>query len=71
MGRLVVVLGVLQFFAGIVFFMEAASAIHQILGAISFGMGILSVAMGTAVQQLVAIKRALTPAAPVDAEAAS
>jgi hypothetical protein len=58
MGIVVVVLGVLQILAGLAAYGAAISAIHQILGALFLGMGILSVALGFALQELTAIRLA-------------
>jgi len=38
------------------FFGNAASAIHEILGSITFGLGVLSVALGTVIERLTVIK---------------
>jgi hypothetical protein len=54
-----VIVGLLQILAGIGAFICAKSAIHEILGSISFGMGILSIALGIAIGHLAAIRDAL------------
>jgi hypothetical protein len=54
-----VIVGLLQILAGIGAFIGAKSAIHEILGSISFGMGILSIALGIAIGHLAAIRDAL------------
>ena len=58
MGIVIVVFGALQILAGLAAYGAAISAIHQILGALFFGMGILSVALGSALQELQAIRLA-------------
>lgn len=58
MGPIIIALGVLQIIGGIFAYVEAASAIHQILGALSFGLGILSIALGLMLRELIAIRKA-------------
>lgn len=58
MGLIIIILGALQILSGIMAYGAAVSAIHQILGAVLFGMGVLSVAIGSALQQLQAIRAA-------------
>jgi hypothetical protein len=58
MGAVIIILGLLQIAGGLIAYADAESAIHQILGAISFGMGILSLALGTALNHLQAIRKA-------------
>jgi hypothetical protein len=60
MAFFIVIIGLLQVLAGIGAFIGSKSAIHEILGSISFGMGVLSIAMGIAVNHLGAIRDALT-----------
>lgn len=45
-------LGIGQMIAGVMFFVVAASAIHQILGAITFGLGAVCFAVGAVVDRL-------------------
>lgn len=59
LSNLIIIIGALQILAGILFFANAASAIHEILGSITFGLGLLSVALGVVIQKLSAIKTAL------------
>lgn len=47
MGIIIAILGVLQMVGGLLAAMSAKSAIHEILGAVSFGMG--TIALGLAV----------------------
>lgn len=59
MGFVIAVLGVLQIIGGVLVYLAARSAIHEILGAISFGMGVASFALGIAVTHLASIRDAL------------
>jgi hypothetical protein len=59
LSSVIIIVGVLQIIAGMVVFGNAASAIHEILGSITFGLGVLSVALGTVIQQLTAIRAGL------------
>ena len=51
------VLGVLQILGGIVVYAVARSAIHEILGAVMFGMGVMSVGIALVVVELVDIRK--------------
>lgn len=42
----IVVIGLIQIIAGVGVFMQSKSAVHEILGAITFGFGVLSIALG-------------------------
>lgn len=46
MAIVVGLLGVLQMIGGIAVTMMAKSAVHEILGAVSFGMGVLALGIG-------------------------
>jgi len=64
--RIVILLvGILQVLGGIGVFIGAKSAIHEILGSLSLGMGILSIALSVAIGELVRIRKA-AEAEPVD-----
>lgn len=56
MSSSIIIVGALQIIAGMFFFGNAASAIHEILGSITFGLGVLSVALGTVIERLTVIK---------------
>lgn len=58
MDRIVMALGAVQILGGIAVYSVARSAIHEILGSISFGMGVLSAALGIAIGHLIAIRKA-------------
>ncbi len=58
MVRLMFVLGLLQMAGGILVAIVAKSAIHEILGAISFGMGTLALGTGKMINLLDDVKRA-------------
>jgi hypothetical protein len=51
------VAGVLQIAGGVLAYFGANSAIHQILGAVSFGMGVMSVGIALIVAELIAIRK--------------
>lgn len=53
---LIIVLGLLQVAGGVLVYMASKSAIHEILGSISFGMGILSIALGIVIVRLTEIR---------------
>jgi len=61
---IIIVIGILQVLGGIGAYLIAKSAIHEILGSLSFGMGIMSIALGMAVGELAAIRRLTEAAAP-------
>ncbi|WP_146119584.1 hypothetical protein [Phyllobacterium phragmitis] len=52
MKFLISVLGGLQMLGGIAVLITAASSIHEILGAVSFGLGAICLALGTAIDRL-------------------
>jgi Na+/phosphate symporter len=56
MHVLIVIVGILQAVGGVLFFLIAKSEIHEILGSLTFGFGILSLALGTALSRLDEIK---------------
>jgi len=58
MHIVIAIIGVLQILGGVVFFLSAKSAIHEILGSLTFGLGILSFALATAISYLEEIQRA-------------
>lgn len=51
-------IGLLQIVAGIAVALAAKSAIHEILGSIAFGMGVLSVGLAAIVSRLAAVQSA-------------
>lgn len=58
MALFITILGLLQIIGGALTFLAAKSAIHEILGAVAFGMGILSIALAVIIVQLDEIKKA-------------
>ncbi|WP_367715150.1 hypothetical protein AB2N04_14705 [Nitratireductor sp. GISD-1A_MAKvit] len=56
MAALIVFLGAVQILGGVLAYLDAVSAIHQILGAVMYGMGVLSLAMGLILSRLTEIK---------------
>ncbi len=58
MRSVIMIIGVLQVLGGILFFLGSKSAIHEILGSLTFGLGILSIALGTVIGELQAMRRA-------------
>lgn len=58
-GFFIAVVGALQIVAGVLVFLGSQSAIHEILGAIAFGLGIITIALGIAVTHLASIREAI------------
>lgn len=58
MRIVIIVVGILQILAGIGIIVQSKSVIHEILGSLTFGLGILSIAPGVAIGELGAIRRA-------------
>lgn len=56
MAAFIIILGALQMLGGVLAFLGSASAIHQILGALAFGMGILSLGLAGIIIRLDDIK---------------
>jgi len=52
------IVAVLQIAAGVLTFIAAKSAIHEILGSVSFGMGVLAFALTVIIVKLDDIKKA-------------
>ncbi len=52
------IVAILQMLVGVAAYAGAKSAIHEILGALSFGMGILSFALAVVIVKLNEIKKA-------------
>jgi hypothetical protein len=50
--------GLLQMIGGVLVALAAKSAIHEILGAISFGMGTLAMGVGALISRIQAVKEA-------------
>ncbi|WP_353646296.1 hypothetical protein [Mesorhizobium sp. WSM2239] len=57
MHWLVGVFGILQVIGGIAVYIEAKSDVHQILGAVSFGMGVMCVGIALMVAELIDIRK--------------
>ena len=55
MGTIIAILGVLQMIGGVLVALSAKSAIHEILGAVSFGMGPIALALAVVIGHLRAI----------------
>jgi len=51
-AAVIIILGALQILGGVLAFASAASAIHQILGAVMFGMGVVSLGVGVLVDRI-------------------
>ncbi|WP_188355914.1 hypothetical protein [Rhizobium rhizogenes] len=56
MAKLLYALGLLQIIGGILVAMAAKSAIHEILGAIAFGMGVMAIGLAAVIDRLNAMK---------------
>lgn len=52
MAKLLYALGLLQIIGGVLIAMAAKSAIHEILGAIAFGMGVLALGIGAVISRI-------------------
>ncbi len=52
MIKLLYALGLLQIVGGVLVAMAAKSAIHEILGAIAFGMGVMAVGIGALISRI-------------------
>ncbi|MFK3848111.1 hypothetical protein ACI2J5_01255 [Agrobacterium pusense] len=52
MAKLLYALGLLQIVGGVLVAMVAKSAIHEILGAIAFGMGVLALGIGAVISSI-------------------
>ncbi len=52
MVALIGILGILEMLGGVAVTLGAKSAIHEILGAISFGMGVLALGLAAIIRQL-------------------
>lgn len=57
MAKLLYALGLLQIVGGILVAVAAKSAIHEILGSIAFGMGVLAIGLAAVIERLNAMKR--------------
>jgi hypothetical protein len=51
------VFGILQIIGGVAVYIEAKSAVHQILGAVSFGMGVVCVGIALVIVELIDIRK--------------
>lgn len=58
MGFFIIIVGIIQMAAGVLVFLGSKSAIHEILGAISFGLGIVTFALAIVIVRLTDIKAA-------------
>ncbi len=56
MAAILYALGLIQILGGIAVAMTAKSAIHEILGSIAFGMGVLSIGLAAIVSRLSSVK---------------
>ena len=52
MAKLLYALGLLQIVGGVLIGMAAKSAIHEILGAVAFGMGVLALGIGAVISRV-------------------
>lgn len=52
MAKLLYALGLLQIVGGVLIAMAAKSAIHEILGAVAFGMGVLALGIGAVISRI-------------------
>lgn len=57
------IIALLQILGGVLTFLVAKSAIHEILGSLSFGMGILSLSFAVVIVKLDQIRKASEEAA--------
>ncbi|MGV2069092.1 hypothetical protein [Agrobacterium sp. 22-226-1] len=57
MAKLLYALGLLQVVGGVLVAMAAKSAIHEILGAVAFGMGVLAIGLAAVIDRLSALER--------------
>ncbi|SCY91412.1 hypothetical protein [Rhizobium sp. NFACC06-2] len=55
MAKLLYSLGLLQIVGGVLIAMAAKSAIHEILGAVAFGMGVLALGIGAVISRIVEV----------------
>ncbi|MBN7807258.1 hypothetical protein JZX86_18045 [Agrobacterium rosae] len=58
MASILYALGLIQILGGIAVALSAKSAIHEILGSIAFGMGVLSIGSAAIVSRLSSVKTA-------------
>ena len=65
MAVIIGLVALLQIIGGLLVFVSAKSAIHEILGTLSFGMGILSMALTVVIGKLDEIKKANQEAAEI------
>lgn len=56
MAKLLYALGLLQIVGGVLIAMAAKSAIHEILGAVAFGMGVLAIGLAAVIDRLSALR---------------
>ena len=61
MVAIVGILGALQILGGILVYLVARSAIHEILGAVMFGMGVIAFALGCILETNRKQLKAMTP----------
>ncbi|AYM56722.1 hypothetical protein [Agrobacterium fabrum] len=52
MAKLLYALGLLEIIGGVLVAMAAKSAIHEILGAIAFGMGVLAIGLAAIISRM-------------------
>jgi uncharacterized membrane protein len=56
MAAFIFIIGLLQIIGGLLTFFEAASAIHQILAALAFGLGMLCIGLAGVIGRLTDIR---------------
>ncbi len=56
MAIIIEILGILQMLGGVLAFLAAQSAIHEILGAVAFGLGTLCIGQAVIIERLTAPK---------------
>ena len=56
MAAFIIILGAMQMLGGVLAFMGSASAIHEILGTLAFGLGVLSLGIAAVIIRLDDIK---------------
>jgi hypothetical protein len=52
MRLIIIILGILQMLGGVLAFIGSQSAIHQILGAVSFGLGTICIALVMVIMEI-------------------
>lgn len=52
MRFIIIILGIVQMLGGVIAFISSKSAIHEILGAVSFGLGTICVALVLVIMEI-------------------